>query len=265
MRFSEVLSSLRPGEEGANLLADVPESWSQGRTVFGGLQVALLVQAMRRLVPAEVPLRSLQATFVGPVTPGRLNLSATVLRQGKSVTQVEARILVDGAVGCTALGVFGRGRPSTVRIVPSWPESVKPPEQSILAPHVRGISPQFTRFVEQRWALGAMPFCGGSEPRTQIHILYPGEPSVTEALVIALADTIPSPALSILRKPAVASSMTWTLELLLDHPEALPQGHWLMDAEATCAGDGYVFQTATLWSPDRRAVALSRQSAVVFD
>lgn len=267
MRFSDVLETLRRND-GDTLIANVPDSWAQGRTLFGGLQAALLVRAMRTLVADEAPLRVLQTSFVGPVPAGSMRLTAQVLRQGKSVTHVDARIVDEGgAVGCTALGVFGKGRASGIAIAPTWPAVAKTPEQSPRLPHVRGISPQFTRFVEQRWALGAMPYCGGPEPRTQIYLRYPDEPAVvTESLVIALADSIPSPALSILKKPVVASSMTWTLEMLIDDPAAANgDGYWLMDAEVTAGRDGYLSQTATLWSPDRRAVALSRQCAVVFD
>jgi hypothetical protein len=37
-----------------------------------------------------------------------------------------------------------------------------------------------------------------------------------------------------------------------------------MDAEVTSGRDGYLSQTATLWSPQWQAVALSRQSVVAF-
>jgi hypothetical protein len=49
-----------------SLGVDVPEDWMQGRTVFGGLQLALALRAMRALVPGTA-VRSLQATFVAPL------------------------------------------------------------------------------------------------------------------------------------------------------------------------------------------------------
>lgn len=261
MLFGEVLGSLRA--DGAHWCADAPASWGQGRTLFGGLQAALLVGAMRKQVPQDVPLRSLQTTFVGPVAPGLVRIEVRVLRQGKSAVQVQAHSFSDEGVGCMAIAVFGRARPSTLVIEPAYPDVERGPEASRTQRFVEGFSPPFLNYVDQRWARGKMPYCGGSEPRTQIWIRYPNEP-VSEALMIAIGDTIPSPAVSLLKTFAVASSMTWTLEFLHDDLAGLPDGHYLMDAEATAARDGYVFQTATLWSPDRRAIALSRQSAVVF-
>src|SRR3546814_14065200 len=78
------------------------------------------------------------------------------------------------------------------------------------------------------------------------------------------SDSIPSPGLSVLTTRAQASSLTWTLELLGSEYDASADGWWLMDAEISAAGSGYMSQSATLWSPDRQAIALSRQSVVVF-
>lgn len=261
MRFSDVLETLRA--DGAHWLAEAPESWGQGRTLFGGLQAALLVAAMRQHVPQDVPLRSLQTTFVGPVMPGTVRISVQVLRQGKSAIHVQAQTFSEQGVGCTAVAVFGRARPSKVLIEPTYPEVKRSPDNSPTQRFVEGFSPQFLNYVEQRWASGNMPFTGGTDPRTQIYVRYPGE-AVTESLLIAIADTIPSPAISLLKTFAAASSMTWTLEFLVDDIATLPDAYCLMDAEVTAARDGYIYQTATLWSADQRAVALSRQSAVVF-
>lgn len=261
MRYSEVIASLRA--DGEHWIADAPAEWGQGRTLFGGLQAALLVAAMREQIPADVPLRSLQTSFVGPVMPGLVRIKVQVLRQGKSAIQVQAHSYSDEGVGCTAVAVFGRARPSALRFQPSYPVVGCAPEQAHAQPYIAGVMPSFLQFVEQRWAAGGFPGSGAAEPRTQIYVRYPGE-SVTEALVIAIADTIPSPAISTLKTFAVASSMCWTLEFMDDDLATTPEGHWLMDAQATAARDGYVYQTATLWSPDRRPIALSRQSAVVF-
>ena len=262
--LAALVDAVQPdGDDG--YIVECPDSWAQGRTLFGGLQVALLIRAMRLEIGPDIPLRSLQVVFVAPVPTGRpLHLRVRRLREGKSVLQMEARILDGEQAACTVFAVFGRARESSLRIEPPQPDAACSPEQARQAPYVPGVSPVFTRFLEQRWASGVMPFHRGSEPRTQIYLRFRNEPRVDECLVAALADAIPSPAISLLSKPAQASSMTWTLEFLHDRPAALADGYWLMQAEATAAVDGYVFQTATLWSPDGQPVALSRQSAVVF-
>jgi hypothetical protein len=62
----------------------------------------------------------------------------------------------------------------------------------------------------------------------------------------------------------LVSSLTWTLELLVDDRGPAREGLWLMDAVVESGRDGYLNQTATLWSPEWQPVTLSRQSVVVF-
>lgn len=45
----------------------VADEWSQGRTVFGGIVVALAHEAMLTYVPQERVLRSMSIAFVAPV------------------------------------------------------------------------------------------------------------------------------------------------------------------------------------------------------
>jgi hypothetical protein len=55
--LSELFARVAPGEGSATL--HVPDDWLQGRTLFGGLQAAVGLAAMRTVAPPS-PLRSLQ-------------------------------------------------------------------------------------------------------------------------------------------------------------------------------------------------------------
>lgn len=262
MLFSEVLETIQPADGGWT--ARVGEDWLQGRTMFGGLQAALAVRAMRALVPAELPLRTLQTTFIAPIGQGELRLEARVLRTGKSAVHVEARILDGEQTACFVLGIFGASRSSTIVIEPPPPVIDVSPEQARELPFLPGITPAFTKHLRFRWATGGFPYSGAKLARTQIYVGVRGETAIGEAQVIALADSIPSPGLSLLKAPAAASSLTWTLEFLTGRLDFPASDDWLMDAEVTAGSDGYLSQSATLWSPERKAVALSRQSVVAF-
>jgi acyl-coenzyme A thioesterase PaaI-like protein len=267
VRLTQIVAALRVEEPGVHAV-EVSDDWTQGRTLFGGLQAALLVRAMRSQLPAadaQLALRSLQVTFVAPVFAGRLRIRSRLLRTGKSAVHCEARIeSADGHTECLAVAVFGRSRPSALSFAPSRPVVARDPQASRQIEWLAGASPLFTRYLEQRWSAGGFPFTAAAEPHTQIHLRYRDEPCIDESLVIALADSIPSPAISTLREPAMASSLGWTLEMLRDTWPTDGTRFWLMDAVADAAADGYVSQSATLWSDDDRPVALSRQSAVVF-
>jgi len=260
MRYSEVLDSVR--EQAGTWTASIPEDWLQGRSIFGGLQVALALRVMRSLVPRGVPLRTLQTTFLAPVPAGKIQLRAQILRAGKSATHAEARLMDQEQTLCIVIGVFGAARPSAVQISP-----VQPPvecDKPIAFPFIAGISPSFTQHFAVRWLRGGLPFTGSTSPQNVIEIGMRDEGNATEEHVLAIADFIPPIALSMLNKPVAGSSMTWMLEFLGDGVDELPLLGWRMDGELTAARDGYTSQTGMLWGPDGRAVALSRQSMVVF-
>ena len=266
MLFSEVLGSVQ--EQDGAWTAAIPETWGQGRTSFGGLLSALAVRAMRGLVPGA-PLRVLQTTFIAPVPAGAVRIEAKLLRSGKSASHVEARLYDQGQLACLVVAIFGAARESAINIEPQRPDLGITPGQSRLFPWIEGVTPTFTRCCEMRWATGKMPYMGATEPKTQIYVGFRDEPFagnglVGESQLIGYADIIPSPGASMLRKPAPASSLTWTLEILTDDYGPAREGLWLMDAEVTSARQGYLSQTATLWSPEWKAYALSRQSVVAF-
>lgn len=261
--FTPLLAQTRA--DGDALIFTVSEDWTQGRTAFGGLQAAMALTAMRKLVPAHIPLRVLQVTFIGPVLVGDVSVQARVLRTGKSVTHAEARLTSGSDTGCLVVGVFGSERESSLKIDnTAYPElpSVDSLKDMPLFP---GVTPGFLEHCGLRWARSTPPFSGAKDAHSGIYIRL-DEPVSGEAHMVALCDIIPTPALSMLKKPAPASSLTWTLEILRnDYMENGTQpGWWLMDAEVTRGEGGYLSQTALLWDAQRRPVALSRQTVTVF-
>lgn len=261
MLYSDVLRTLR--RENGQWTADVPEDWLQGRSVFGGLQTALAARALRDLVPADVPLRTVQTTFMAPVPAGRVTLEARVLRTGRSAVHAEARI-VDGAQClCLVVGVFGTARASTVRRVPAQPavEAASPIEVK----YVPGVMPAFTQHCPMRWLRGTPPFTGAAVADHVIEVaLRDGGATASEAHVIGIADIVPPVALSWMTQPAMGSSMTWTLEFLGEPFGHLPLERWRIDSTLVAARDGYTSQSVMVWGPGGEPVALSRQAMVVF-
>jgi len=265
MKLSEVLTSLRP--EGDGWVVNVPDDWQQGRTVFGGLQVALAVRAMRAVMttgPAR-PLRSLQATFVGPMPTGSdVRLRAERLRTGRSATHARCDMLCEGAVACTVVGIFGVARPSSVSLEIPRPLVAGEPEALKDMPYIPGITPPFVQHLQLRWAAGRRPYTGHHEPRSVIFARLPDRGCTGEDTLIALADSPPTPALSMLTAVAPASSLNWTLELLGD-PQTLDREQWsLIETEVRAGADGYLSQTSILWGASGHAFAVSHQSVAIF-
>lgn len=260
MRFSGIVDSMV--REGDEWRTQVSETWLQGRSVFGGLQAAIAVHAMRAILPMDLPLRVLQFTFIAPIASGTVRVRPQVLRAGKNVTYVEARLLDGEGTAALAVGIFGSSRPSQVRVVPAQPTIAS--ETGMEIPFMPGLSPSFAQHFAMRWLRGDMLFTG-SKSRELIMIVShrdEGPPSLEH--VLAIADVPPPIALSHLTERAFGSSMTWTVEMLRDSVSDLPVRGYRLDAELVAGGDGYTSQSVMVWGPGGEPVALSRQSMVVF-
>ena len=258
--FSTVLAQAAVAE--GKLDVDVPDAWTQGRTVFGGLQAAIALRAMRSVLGSETPLRTLQATFAAPLPPGPVHAQAEILRIGTSASQVEARLGTGDATTAVFTAVFGDERESAVRRSPSQPaiEAGPPTEFRFVA----GVMPNFTQFFPARWLQGGTPFSGDPMPTAVISVdMVDYADLATEAHVLALADFPPPVALSMLSTPANGGTTAWMIEFLDDFSR-LPLQGWRLDTELVAASAGYTSQTVMVWGPGGVPIALSRQSMVVF-
>lgn len=246
--------------DGESIL-DVPDDWLQGRTLFGGMQAIVGLAAMRSLGPTA-PLRSLQVTFLAPVPGGAVHARAKILRSGKSATHVEARIVDGENTLAFMVGVFGLPRTSAVTLRPLQPQVT--PENPVDAKSIRGVTPNFTQHFKARWIVGGLPLSGVERADNVIELAMRDKGNATESHVLAFADFIPPIALSYLKTPVAAASLTWMLELLTEDVSSLPLEGWRMDATMSAAHNGYINQSLTLWGPGGVPVALGRQTMVVF-
>ncbi len=266
--MSELLA--RRQRDGDVVRFTVTPDWGQGRTTFGGLLSALVVQAMRDVCGGDWPLRALQTNFVGPVAPGSFDVDVSLLRQGKNVRQAHARVTqLDGnghvQVGGVLMGVFGSGRASTLpHLRPTLPAVAVAPEQAFVWPYIEGVTPAFTRHIEARHAEGVTPFTGSSDwfSRTYVKLRQPAGTD-SELTAVLLADAGPTPALGALQAPAMASSVSWALELRPVTGEHAG-GLWRMDKTALATGEGYVNEKTELWTPDGQLAALGYQVVAVY-
>lgn len=249
---------------------EIPTAWTQGRATFGGLVAGIGIRAMRQQLEAyeheaHRPLRSMLVSFVGPVPPGTVGLKARVLRQGRAVTQVEARLLHGEETVCVVLGSYGAERASTIRIAAPPAPNLPAPESLTELPYLRGVTPSFTQFLEFRWASGAMPFTGADEAKLAGWCrLADASVPVDEELVATLVDAWPAPVIAMLTSPKPASSVTWSLNFV--HPLPKTEGHpwWMYASHANVAADGYAHCTSALWDRSGQLVAQGVQMVAVF-
>jgi acyl-CoA thioesterase len=268
-RFSALIAQRRTLDAATRFI--VTDDWLQGRTCYGGLIAALAVVAMRERAgaawPAGVGLRALQSCFVGPVSPGAVDIRTTVLRQGRNVCQVQAQVLQQDQVAAALLGVFGADRPSALRArLPQRPAPRHEADALPVPPPRPPGAPAFLQHFDLRWAEGALPFSGGEGHRSCIHMRLKPEEAAgvpTELQTVLLADLSPTPVIGELVRPGANSSVTWELQLRPVNPGP-PEGWWRADNESLMVDGGYVNQAARLWAPDGHLAAYGYQVVAVF-
>ena len=244
--------------------------WAQGRTSFGGLIAAYAVQAMRDIAgagwPANVSLRALQTSFIAPIGSGKVDVAVRLLREGKSVRQVQAEVRKDGQTCSVMLGVFAVPRASALAVLrPTRPAPARQVDELASMPFVQGAVPNFLQHFETRWADGPLPFSGGSGSAISIHMrprVHDADIVSNEVLTVLLADLTPTPVMGQFKQPTPMSSISWALEL---RPvEGDPgDGWWRADTDALVVDGGYVNQAGRLWAPDGSLAALAYQVVTV--
>jgi len=251
---------------------ELDHSWDLVAAPQGGMAAALALRA----AAAEIKdtghvLRTCTAVFAGQVSAGVLEIDVTVLRRGRTATQVASTIRNEGATaGATVLAVFGSSRegPSFVDVTP--PEVPKPSEcRSYRDPLPPGVEPMepfpFWCHVEGRAALGHPPWeeheptC--SDVATWLRFDDPprlADGSLDPLGVITLADRMPGCIDERIghRGPRwFAPSADLTVHLL----EPLRTEWVLAHDRARWADNGWASAESTLWDEAGLLVAYATQ------
>ncbi len=246
-------------ESNDDFLWEVPEGWGQGRAVFGGLVVAAAAALGARATPR--PLRTIFSQLLAPLHPGPALGQRRVLREGKTATVVEVRLLQNDRLMCTCTMTFAQGIAKSPPIAgPAAPDWGAPEDHEAL-PYLPGLTPEFTQHLELRFAEGLPPFFGAPEAKIGGFVQFRDDArAASTERTLGLLDAWPCPTLSTLSAPAAASTVTWTAHLLAP-PQAGLHG-FRYETLATSAG----FSTAVgrLWGGDGRLVAFTEQTVAVF-
>ncbi|MEZ8101215.1 acyl-CoA thioesterase [Vibrio bivalvicida] len=243
-----------------------PESWGQGRTAFGGLSAALLYAAMRQHVEGNRPLRSLTTNFVGPLlaeTPFTFEIE--LLREGKSASQLAARIIQNDQVAVIQQACFGIERFSEIE-VPSLDIHEMPSPLSLpRVPVIQGVTPSFIGNIDLAIAQGEMPYSGKMVSDLSGWMRFKHAPQeITDAHLICLIDAWPPAVLQMMSQPAPASTMMWNLEFIHPHQPMKPDEFLAYKATTRQAANGYAHLEADIWDNSGELIAISRQSVAVF-
>lgn len=258
-----IASRVEPAGDG-RYLATVPDGWQQGRGAFGGLVLGTLARAMLHAErEADRTLRSLNGEIVGPVLPGRADVTVEALRRGNGVSSWEARLTQSGEVLARASAVFGKARTAdrdgtalppppldtlwtAVDVIP-----VRPPQ-----------GPHFARMFELR--AGRWPFGGGAKAEVEGWVRLAKSVPIGVPEVIGLMDAFWPAVFAVETAPRPMATVSFTLELLADPATLDPSEPLRYRAWAPAARDGFVAEFRELWTARGELVALNQQTFVII-
>ncbi len=255
--------------------AELDHGWDLVPLPQGGIIVSFALRAAQHaLDDRSQELRTCTAVFAGQVSAGELAVDVSLLRRGRSATQVTATARNAGsASGTTVLAVFGSKRrgPSFVDVTPP---QVPPPGRcpSYRDPPPPGVEPYeqrpFWTRVEGRAALGHPPW-EEHEPTTSdvaTWLRFDDPPLLPDGSldplgVLTLADRMPGSVGERLGhggQPWFAPSADLTVHFF--EPARTP---WLLAHDrARWADDGWASAETTLWDENGTLVAYATQMMV---
>ena len=253
-------------------VAVLEHGWDLVPLPQGGVVASFALRAAAAEVgDPDQELRTCTAVFAGQVAAGELEIDVTVLRRGRSASQVMAGVRNRGAgAGTTTLAVFGSRRrgPSFVDVeAPSVPPAMQCP--SYRDPLPDGVEPMeqrpFWTRVEGRAALGHPPWEEHEPTRSDVAtwLRFDEPPLLADGAldplaVLTLADRMPGSVgerLGHAGEPWFAPSADLTV-----HMFEPARTTWLLAHDrARWADDGWASAETTLWDENSNLVAYATQ------
>lgn len=261
--------------------AQVPDTWHQGRGAWGGIVLAIVVQAAE-LAAAEVAaadkkpvVRSLSGSMSGPLLVGTATVRARVIRAGSNVITIGVDLLNEGdsEIAASSVVVLGSARASALDIG-GLPWQIAPPEDVARA-LAAGIpdAPDFD-FMGQGpeffGHLGAKPvqaFPGLNDPHATTigWIRLTDVPPLADAAwLAALTDAWWTATIVGTDGSRPMATISFQVDLLIDEGLLDTAEHLLHVGRIHGAHEGYVAESRELWSASGQLVARCNQMVAVI-
>lgn len=244
----------------------IPSSWTQGRTVYGGLSAALAYQAAENLIEDERYVRAFHCNFIGPIDCQQpVQVEAELLRTGKNVTQIVAKVSQFGQVATMVQVCFGVNRESKLRHIDQRSHSLKPPKSPKFIPQIPKIVPKFIQHFDYVFDKGNLALTKNDDAVIHGWSKFSKAPATMKtAYLIALMDAWPPTMFQLLRLPAPASTMSWDIEFI--NPDGLiaPESWLASETEAHHIQNGYGHEEAKFWNEQGQLIAIAKQVVTVF-
>jgi Thioesterase-like superfamily len=248
---------------GANeFAANVPESWLQGRGVFGGLLFGTLLRAARahEADPQRI-LRSFACDVAAPVLPGPVVVAVHELRRGRNQTNLQLELHQAGRVAASALCTLSTVREGSAPALAAQ----APPEAHVLPtgePDLpRKGAPQFASNYEF-WSVGPEPLARAPEALVMSFVRERGQHGELDpAAFSALLDCVWPAIYSVAPRLFPVTTVSYNAQFFADRLST--DEPLFYRARALTQHEGYSVEFRELWTRDR-LLALNQQTFAVL-
>ena len=257
--FTDLLASMTHSE--GQFQVAPQEDWGQGRTLYGGITLALAAHAARLAFPGLPPLRGAQAAFTGPAA-GMLTIKPARIAAGKSSAFIGVDIEGENGMALRATFCYGVARQSAfAHNDPAPPQAAAPDDCPAF---FRGdFVPRFTSQFDGRLAGKAGLISGSDNPDLLTWVRHRDtQVADSDAGLIALADALPPAVMLMFSEPSPISTATWSMEFLTD--SYANRGWHLLRTLAEHVGDGYSSQHMNVWDEAGRPLMVGRQLVTIY-
>jgi hypothetical protein len=252
---------------------DLDGDWAIGGKIHGGYLLSEIARAALATLDADHPHPlTVSAVFVSAPDPGPARLSVELLRRGRSVSSLRARLTQDDAVRVEVLMTAGILRPAgdALWTAPTGAPELPPVEDCPRAPALRldGVRIGHLAHVDLRldpattgWAVGRPGHVAEMrgwlrpDPETDPGSIGPDGVPDPRWLLIA-GDALPPLTFNF-------GMLGWVPTVSLDmHLRTLPSGGWLKAVQrAQLIADNWLDETCDLYDEAGRLVGSARQFA----
>lgn len=256
MNLQQILAAFQLAGTGYTI--EIPSTWMQGRTAYGGLSAALGLHAAQQSETDLPPLRSAQISFIGPLA-GTITISTKLLRRGRTAAFIQSDIHSDKGLGLRAIYVFMAALDSEVDYAHHDAPNIGPPPAD---EDLRSGPPEFfTHHFQYRESRN--PDAEGLPRFTRWLRLAERDGIDPMVELMLMGDSLPPAAVALQSRGAPVSSINWFANILDPQP-VTRDGWWLVRSESNLARHGTSSQQMGLWSTDGTAVLAGMQSVALF-
>lgn len=256
------LTSVGEGRYGVT----VPTSWTASGRAAGGLVEAQLFAGLAELMSdsGKQPL-SFTAHLLRAPEAGEAEVQAEVLRNGRTLANLEVRMTQNNKLIATALASFATSRPGPDLDEQPMPQ-VDPPTDRAMNSYVPEFAYPYGDNIVIQDRLGPAPFSAADGPMERVGWVGFAHPRRVDAASLVMLGDI--------------GMMGWWVRLDRMHTTATLDHttHFRADLDATDADDlvlmwsrtrlvrgGYLDWDAAIWAPDGTLLCQSRQLLAVLE